>query len=167
MGNFNRGGDRHGGGFNRDRGGDRRGGGGFNRDRGERPTMHQAVCDACHKSCEVPFKPSGDKPIFCSDCFSKQGGGNRGNDRRGGDRGGDRDRRPSFEDRSSGAKNNDTKDILKSLKTLNYKFDELLKALSPHAPAEEKTESNKKASSNKVVKQKTSKKKVASKKKKK
>jgi CxxC-x17-CxxC domain-containing protein len=42
----------------------RRGGG-----RSERPTMHKAVCDKCGKDCEVPFKPSGDKPIYCSRCF--------------------------------------------------------------------------------------------------
>ncbi|MBU1164092.1 hypothetical protein KKA15_00845 [Patescibacteria group bacterium] len=31
--------------------------------------MHHAVCDKCGKDCEVPFKPTGDKPIYCSDCF--------------------------------------------------------------------------------------------------
>ena len=31
--------------------------------------MHKAVCSECGKDCEVPFKPTGDKPIFCSDCF--------------------------------------------------------------------------------------------------
>lgn len=40
----------------------------FNKDR--RPTtMHQATCDECGRSCQVPFRPSGDKPVFCSDCF--------------------------------------------------------------------------------------------------
>ncbi len=51
--------------------------------------MHKATCDKCSKKCEVPFKPTGSKPIFCSDCFQ---GGDRGG--RGGGRrfGGDRDR---------------------------------------------------------------------------
>ncbi len=31
--------------------------------------MHAAVCSKCGKSCEVPFQPRGDKPIFCQDCF--------------------------------------------------------------------------------------------------
>ena len=31
--------------------------------------MHSAVCDKCGKDCKVPFKPSSDKPIYCSDCF--------------------------------------------------------------------------------------------------
>ena len=71
MGNFNRG-DRFGGKkkFGNDRG--------F--DRGDRPAMHQAVCAECGKNCEVPFRPSGDKPVYCSDCFGKKegsGGNNR------------------------------------------------------------------------------------------
>ncbi|MFA5076675.1 MAG: CxxC-x17-CxxC domain-containing protein [Patescibacteria group bacterium] len=63
--------------FNRDsrRGGDRpnRGFGGGSRgfnDRGQgRPQMHQAVCNDCGKECEVPFRPTGDRPIYCSTCF--------------------------------------------------------------------------------------------------
>jgi len=49
--------------------------GGGNRDFG-RPQlqMHQAICDDCGKSCEVPFIPSGNKEIFCSECFNKRGG---------------------------------------------------------------------------------------------
>ncbi len=38
--------------------------------------MHQAVCDNCRKNCEVPFRPTSGKPIFCSDCFQN----NRGSD---------------------------------------------------------------------------------------
>ena len=33
--------------------------------------LYKAVCSECGKSCEVPFRPSGDKPVFCSDCFNK------------------------------------------------------------------------------------------------
>ncbi|MDD5634823.1 MAG: DNA-directed RNA polymerase [Candidatus Omnitrophica bacterium] len=46
-------------------------GGGFKRDFGPRE-MHKAVCSECGKECEVPFKPSGDKPVYCKDCFSKR-----------------------------------------------------------------------------------------------
>jgi CxxC-x17-CxxC domain-containing protein len=35
--------------------------------------MCDAVCAKCGKDCKVPFKPTGDKPVFCSDCFEKQG----------------------------------------------------------------------------------------------
>jgi CxxC-x17-CxxC domain-containing protein len=33
--------------------------------------MHKAICSHCGKSCEVPFFPSGDKPVFCRDCFNR------------------------------------------------------------------------------------------------
>lgn len=42
--------------------------GGDNRDR----QMFQAICSNCGKPCEVPFKPTGDKPVFCNDCFNKK-----------------------------------------------------------------------------------------------
>ncbi|MCM8812371.1 MAG: DNA-directed RNA polymerase [Candidatus Omnitrophica bacterium] len=47
---------------------------------GGRPReMHKTTCSECKKECEVPFKPSGDRPVFCKDCFSKRndGGGRR------------------------------------------------------------------------------------------
>ena len=37
-----------------------------------RPQMHEAICSECGKKCEVPFKPTGSKPIYCSQCFAKQ-----------------------------------------------------------------------------------------------
>ena len=43
--------------------------GGFDR----RPReMHKATCAECKQECEVPFKPSGDKPVFCKECFMKK-----------------------------------------------------------------------------------------------
>ncbi len=64
------------------------------RDSDRQVTMHSAVCDACGRECKVPFRPSGDKPIYCSSCFEQQGGGR---DR--GDRGDRRDSRNSRDDR--------------------------------------------------------------------
>jgi CxxC-x17-CxxC domain-containing protein len=34
--------------------------------------MHKAVCADCGKECEVPFKPSGDRPVYCKECFMKR-----------------------------------------------------------------------------------------------
>ena len=34
--------------------------------------MHDVVCAQCGKNTQVPFRPSGDRPVYCSDCFSKQ-----------------------------------------------------------------------------------------------
>jgi len=87
------------------RGGGRSFGGGGRRNfggRSDRPEMFDAVCDQCGKDCKVPFRPSGDKPIYCSDCFEEKGGnenrrrynGDRG--RRSFDRGGFREERQMF-----------------------------------------------------------------------
>ncbi len=32
----------------------------------------RAICAECHQECEVPFKPSGDRPVYCKDCFSRR-----------------------------------------------------------------------------------------------
>lgn len=47
-------------------------------------TLHRAICADCKKECEVPFKPSGERPVYCKDCFSKRkGGGGSFNERSG------------------------------------------------------------------------------------
>jgi len=43
----------------------------FNNNFGERE-MHKATCSECGKDCEVPFKPSEDRPVFCRDCYQKK-----------------------------------------------------------------------------------------------
>jgi len=42
---------------------------------GHEQTMHPATCSSCNQPCEVPFRPNGRKPVFCSNCFKKEGGG--------------------------------------------------------------------------------------------
>jgi CxxC-x17-CxxC domain-containing protein len=45
--------------------------------------MHPAVCAECGKDTEVPFRPTGERPVYCSDCYRQQsprggsGGGGR------------------------------------------------------------------------------------------
>ena len=34
--------------------------------------MHKAVCDECKKECEVPFKPTEGKPVYCRECYAKK-----------------------------------------------------------------------------------------------
>jgi len=36
-----------------------------------RRELYDAVCSACGKETKVPFRPRNDRPIYCSDCFSK------------------------------------------------------------------------------------------------
>ena len=79
MGNFNRGNfSRRS--FNRSGGRDsgrfgRRDSGRFDRRNSSRSrgsedrAMHEAICGKCGSECEVPFKPTEGKPVYCSDCF--------------------------------------------------------------------------------------------------
>jgi CxxC-x17-CxxC domain-containing protein len=112
-GGFNRGGDR--GGFSRGRssfGGGRsfdRGGG-----RGDRP-MYKATCSNCGKECEVPFRPTNGKPVYCSDCFEKMGGGR-----------GDAQRPERSDFSPQGQDQNKTQ-----LDALNAKLDRILGILEP------------------------------------
>ncbi len=34
--------------------------------------FHVAICAECGKEAQLPFKPRGDRPVYCSDCFSKR-----------------------------------------------------------------------------------------------
>lgn len=79
MNNFKKGGFRRGGGGGGNFGGHQKfGGNKFGRgrhgsNRSGRPIeLYPAVCAQCGKNCEVPFRPTGDKPVYCRDCFGKQ-----------------------------------------------------------------------------------------------
>jgi len=47
------------------------------RDAGRPSIMHKSLCSECGKACELPFKPTGDKPVFCSNCFGNKADSNR------------------------------------------------------------------------------------------
>jgi len=53
---------------------DRDSGGGFRGNFGGPREMHKITCSECGKEAEVPFKPSGDKPVYCRECFFKKKG---------------------------------------------------------------------------------------------
>jgi CxxC-x17-CxxC domain-containing protein len=55
------------------------GGGGYGAYRSRAPReMFSATSSSCGKEAQVPFRPSGDKPVYCSDCFQQRGGASRG-----------------------------------------------------------------------------------------
>ena len=54
-----------------DRGGGNRSGGFQRRDFGPRE-MSKATCSQCGKECEVPFKPTEGKPVYCKECYAKK-----------------------------------------------------------------------------------------------
>ncbi len=39
--------------------------------------MFPATCATCGQPTEVPFKPSGNRPVYCRDCFQSQRAGGR------------------------------------------------------------------------------------------
>ena len=41
---------------------------------GSRRQMYPAVCATCGTNTEVPFEPRQDRPVYCSQCYSKQSG---------------------------------------------------------------------------------------------
>ena len=148
MGKFNRGGSDRGG-FGGSRGGGssfgggrdfRRNDSGGSRFGGGDREMHDAICDDCKKSCKVPFRPSSDKPIYCSECFTKRGGPAKSSSdfpRR------DFNDRPQRSESSFSAPRTTDDGVKKQLETISAKLDTLIKALAPVSksiPVEAKVE---------------------------
>ncbi len=52
------------------------GGGGRNFNAGPRQ-MFPTTCAQCGKQTEVPFKPTGSRPVYCRECFQTQKAGGR------------------------------------------------------------------------------------------
>ncbi len=34
--------------------------------------MYEAVCASCGQTCQVPFQPRDDRPVYCSECFKNR-----------------------------------------------------------------------------------------------
>jgi CxxC-x17-CxxC domain-containing protein len=66
-----RGGGQSSGGYSSGGGGGYSSGGGGGYERAERE-MFSATCSSCGKEARVPFRPTGSKPVYCSDCFRSQ-----------------------------------------------------------------------------------------------
>lgn len=133
MGNFKKGSDRRFGGRGGDGFGRRdgsRGGFGGERDRGP-VTMHQATCGQCGKPCEVPFRPTGERPVYCNTCFQGR------KENKGGDRFPQKNyssyKAPVKPDFRSDADKRDNDEVRKQLEILNGKMDRLIKAIESMA----------------------------------
>ncbi len=118
--------------FNRSYSGGR--GRGGNRDFNNRgfgkPTMFKTICSNCGKECEVPFKPNGEKPVYCRDCFKEMGGDTKRSD--------DRNvARPYAEQRNSENKSTDNFQYKQELMTIHAKVDKILSILASAISSEE------------------------------
>ncbi len=141
---------------------EKRGFNNFNHPRSEsRHEMFPAVCDNCGKECEVPFKPSGNKPVYCSDCFEKIGNNSKNNDRP--FRSNDFNRHDNSRDEwgtnkreSQNSSANSNQDLKQQLDAINVKLNQILKALEPKANESKKVETKEVAvKKEKPVKKKT------------
>lgn len=140
-----------GGKFGGDRGDKRRGGGqrGSGHDRGRhagKPAMFSATCAGCGKTCEVPFRPTGEKPVYCSACFSKrtdESSESRGGDRRGDARSGrpdftklPRDQRPPRHAHlAREAQTKELDEIKQKLATIESRLNRILDLINPPTPS--------------------------------
>jgi CxxC-x17-CxxC domain-containing protein len=105
--------------------------------------MFDATCDTCGKRFQLPFRPTGEKPVYCNDCFDREGG--------------------------SSVKNIEkpANQYKEQFEQLNAKLDRILKALTPTAPVKEEKKEvvvEKKEKTTKPVKKTIVKKPVAKKK---
>ena len=122
------GGNRGGKSFGGNRGGGRGGFGGGNRGSGSfgggDREMFQTTCSECNKRCEVPFRPTGEKPVYCNECF--------GNKREGTFEKNDRPERSFKKDNDFAPRSNNTvgnEDIKRQVEMINTKLDALIKMI--------------------------------------
>lgn len=147
------GGQRFGGGNNKNHerngggkfgGGQSRGfkGGDRSTERNERGEMFSATCSTCGKPCEVPFRPSPDKPVYCSACFGKKsqemnrefGNKDKGDRREPSFKRDSRSEmngeRPASREQSNGGNNSGHDELRKQLSSLEGKVNRILDMLN-------------------------------------
>ena len=79
----------------------------FGGDRGFDKPMFPAVCVECGERCQVPFKPTNGKPVYCTNCFR-------------------RDDRPQRDSRFEAPKSQDSRN---DFEQLNRKLDTIIELL--------------------------------------
>ena len=70
--------------------------------------MTKVICSSCGAECEVPFKPTSTKPVYCDKCFARKGKDS-----------------PSRFNKQDSNKVND-----KDIELINKKLDKIMKALN-------------------------------------
>jgi CxxC-x17-CxxC domain-containing protein len=128
-------------------------GGGDRSDRGGQQEMFTTTCAACHKSCEVPFRPNGEKPVYCRECFGKRnnddsrgGGGDSRSEYRSRDespRGKPDYAKPSYQAPQASAprdtQSQDYGEMKKQLATIEARLNRILDILKPPTQPEKAT----------------------------
>lgn len=99
--------------------------------------MHRATCAECGSDCEIPFRPTGDKPVYCRACFEKRNGADSSSRYAGRTS----FRKPGFGGRRivphmgsmNQAQSGSNEQVLNQLKSLNHKLDQIIGMMSPVA----------------------------------
>lgn len=115
--------------------GGRKFGGGGHRGGDKAPQRFQATCATCKKSCEVPFRPSGDKPVYCSDCFSKKSKDDSRDDRGVHGRNERPDHAKSHRDERPSRQDTGLIDIKRQLTAIESRLNRILDLINPPVPA--------------------------------
>jgi len=93
--------------------------------------MYTAECASCHNTCEVPFRPNGKKPVYCSNCFVKDGESAPRGDRR-------EFSRPSFDrPQSAPRQDNSSFELKRELQAVNEKLERLISIMEGAVRVEE------------------------------
>lgn len=85
--------------------------------------LYHAICDKCGKDCDIPFKPTGNKPVYCRSCFkANESGGRFGSFDRG-----------RFDNRSESRERFETKNTSsvskEDIDKINRKLDKIMRTL--------------------------------------
>lgn len=142
---------KHGGG--KKYGGDKKFEGGQQRtDRTTGPSaeLFSATCSDCHAKCEVPFRPSHDKPVYCTTCFGVK---KNANEPRGSKNDGDRQGKGSYSNQQHEHKNKSSEhhsshrgsksgrgddsiaDLKRQITVLDVKLNRILDLINPPMPS--------------------------------
>jgi CxxC-x17-CxxC domain-containing protein len=144
---------------------------------GQAAEMFSATCSDCGKSCEVPFRPSSEKPVYCSACFGMKKSANesRGTNhktekgsyehKRPDTQKTSPEHRPSNHNTTRGVGNDVITDLKRQITGLEEKLNRILDLINPPQPSKKVTVSEKKpvvakATAKKVVTQKVAPKKT-------
>ncbi|MFT5849628.1 MAG: CxxC-x17-CxxC domain-containing protein [Patiriisocius sp.] len=120
-------------------GGDKKFGGGQRRDdrrEGAPAEQFSATCSDCHKKCDVPFKPSNDKPVYCSGCFGNKKNANES-------RGSGKNERPDYTKlpreqrpaRHDASRGDGIMDLKRQISGLEVKLNKILDLVNPPMPS--------------------------------
>jgi CxxC-x17-CxxC domain-containing protein len=117
---------------------------------GQAAEMFSATCSDCGKSCEVPFRPSSEKPVYCSACFGMKKSANesRGTNhktekgsyehKRPDTQKTSPEHRPSNHNTTRGVGNDVITDLKRQITGLEEKLNRILDLINPPMPSPKK-----------------------------